>query len=112
MKILPSSPREWWQLGGSVVRFYTSPRVPRPLKAGVLLLSALYFVLPLDVLFDFIPLVGRLDDLSVVALVHLGAVLWARQRYALDGPTSPQPKSQGVSRDPDVKTVDVPAQSS
>jgi uncharacterized membrane protein YkvA (DUF1232 family) len=51
-----------------VKRLLGDPRVSRTRKA-VLVLLAGYLVLPFDVVPDFIPVVGQLDDAIIVALV-------------------------------------------
>ena len=56
-----------------VRRLLADPRVPRRRKALLLLLAG-YLALPFDLVPDFIPVAGQLDDAIVVALV-LRAVL-------------------------------------
>src|SRR5438552_2937220 len=51
-----------------VYRLYQDERVPTLLKAAVPLGVALYFVMPLDAIPDFIPVLGQLDDLAVIIL--------------------------------------------
>ncbi|MBW4698078.1 MAG: DUF1232 domain-containing protein [Aphanocapsa lilacina HA4352-LM1] len=109
MKFLPKSPGEWWQLARRVARFYSSARVPRGLKIAVVTLCAVYFLLPADLLLDLFPLVGRLDDLTAIALIHFGAVVWAQRQYRLDEPERPTALLQ---EDLAVTTtVDVPGRS-
>jgi uncharacterized membrane protein YkvA (DUF1232 family) len=55
------------------IRLLRDPRVPILAKA-VPLLGALYLVSPLDVIPDFLPLLGQVDDLSLV-LVALAMFL-------------------------------------
>ncbi|WP_164928782.1 DUF1232 domain-containing protein [Gloeobacter violaceus] len=109
MKFLPKSPGEWWQLARRMGRFYSSARVPRGLKIAVVALCALYFLLPTDLLLDRFPLLGRLDDLTAIALIHLGAVVWAQHQYRLD---EPERSPASLQADPAVTTtVDVPGRS-
>ncbi len=49
-------------------RLLQDPRVPAWIKIGVPLLVILYFVFPIDILPDFIPGLGQLDDIGVVLL--------------------------------------------
>ncbi len=49
-------------------RLVTDPRVPRRRKLLLLALVA-YLVMPLDLVPDFIPVAGQLDDAILVALV-------------------------------------------
>jgi len=56
-----------------VRRLLADPRVPRRRKALLGLLAA-YLALPIDLVPDFIPVAGQLDDAIIVALV-LRAVL-------------------------------------
>lgn len=51
-----------------VKRLLADPRVPRRHKLALALLVA-YLVTPLDLVPDFIPVVGQLDDAILVALV-------------------------------------------
>jgi len=51
-----------------VRRLLTDSRVPRRSKA-LLALAALYLASPIDLVPDFIPIVGQLDDAAVLALV-------------------------------------------
>ena len=51
-----------------VRRLLTDPRVPRRRKALLALLIG-YLVLPIDLVPDFIPVAGQLDDAIVVAIV-------------------------------------------
>jgi uncharacterized membrane protein YkvA (DUF1232 family) len=61
------------------VRLLRDPRVPSSAKA-LLLAPALYVIFPLDVLPDFIPVLGQLDDLAaVVACVELFVGLCPRE---------------------------------
>ncbi|UFP93409.1 YkvA family protein [Gloeobacter morelensis] len=84
MKYLPATPRDWWQAIGRIGRFYRSAQIPAPLKFAPLALSAVYFLLPVDFVPDFIPLVGQLDDVSVVFLIHMLVAGWAHQKYWID----------------------------
>lgn len=49
-------------------RLAGDPRVPRRQKAALVLLAA-YLAMPLDLVPDFIPVAGQLDDAILVALV-------------------------------------------
>ena len=51
-----------------VQRLMRDPRVPRRRKLALVLLAA-YLVLPFDLVPDFIPVAGQLDDAILVALV-------------------------------------------
>lgn len=55
-------------------RLLRDPRVPRPAKA-VLPALLVYLAMPIDLVPDFIPVLGQLDDLLVLAL---GAWLFLR----------------------------------
>jgi uncharacterized membrane protein YkvA (DUF1232 family) len=55
------------------IRLLREPRVPLLTKA-VPLLAALYLVSPLDVVPDFLPLLGQIDDLTLI-LIALAAFL-------------------------------------
>lgn len=51
-----------------IYRLFQDDRVPILLKVGVPLGVALYFVMPLDVIPDFLPGLGQLDDIAVLLL--------------------------------------------
>jgi uncharacterized membrane protein YkvA (DUF1232 family) len=53
---------------GLVARLSVDPRVPRRAKA-MLAMTALYLASPVDLIPDFIPGLGYLDDVLVVAVV-------------------------------------------
>jgi uncharacterized membrane protein YkvA (DUF1232 family) len=48
-------------------RLRTDPRVPRRAKVAIAF-AAVYVVLPIDVIPDFLPVIGVLDDVVIVAL--------------------------------------------
>jgi len=48
-------------------RLRTDPRVPRRAKFAIAL-AAVYVILPFDVIPDFLPVIGVLDDVVIVAL--------------------------------------------
>ena len=50
-------------------RLYTDPRVSLILKLAVPMLALLYFIVPIDLLPDFIPFVGQLDEVALVLLL-------------------------------------------
>lgn len=54
--------------GRLAFRLFNDPRVPGWVKYGIPLLVVLYLVMPLDVLPDFIPILGQLDDIGVIVL--------------------------------------------
>ena len=48
-------------------RLRTDPRVPRRAKLAIVV-AAFYVALPFDVIPDFVPVIGMLDDVVIVAL--------------------------------------------
>jgi uncharacterized membrane protein YkvA (DUF1232 family) len=56
-----------------VQRLVRDPRVPRRRKLALALL-VVYLVLPIDLVPDFIPVAGQLDDAILVALVLRGLI--------------------------------------
>jgi uncharacterized membrane protein YkvA (DUF1232 family) len=91
--------------GRLAFRLFNDPRVPSWVRYGIPLLAVLYLVMPLDVLPDFIPVIGQLDDLGVIVLaMSLMAklaptyVVDEHKRalgYDLKGGGSDSPKSSG-----------------
>ena len=59
---------EFLERGRLVLRLMQDERVPTWLKVGVPLVVALYFLFPIDLIPDFIPLLGQVDDIGVVLL--------------------------------------------
>ncbi|HWP91912.1 MAG TPA: DUF1232 domain-containing protein [Thermodesulfobacteriota bacterium] len=53
---------------------YSDPRVPRIAK-WLLWIAVSYIVLPFDLIPDFIPVIGHIDDVVIVPLL-LGLALW------------------------------------
>jgi uncharacterized membrane protein YkvA (DUF1232 family) len=51
-----------------IYRLFQDDRVPTILKVAVPLGVALYFVMPLDLIPDFLPGLGQLDDIGVLLL--------------------------------------------
>ena len=58
------------------------PATPLPVR-GLLVLLAAYLLLPFDIIPDFIPVAGQLDDLAVIILV-VGVVLLAVRPDRID----------------------------
>lgn len=67
----PALLRTLFSHGRLAGRLMREPRVPL-LSKGVPVLAALYLLSPLDLAPDFLPLLGQVDDLTVI-LVALGA---------------------------------------
>jgi uncharacterized membrane protein YkvA (DUF1232 family) len=63
-------------------RIFRHPEVPPAAKA-VMPGTLLYLASPIDVLPDFIPLVGQIDDLLVIGAA-LGLILWITPRHVLE----------------------------
>jgi uncharacterized membrane protein YkvA (DUF1232 family) len=79
-----------------VRRLIADQRVPRSRKALLAVLIA-YLALPIDLVPDFIPIAGQLDDVIVLALV-LGAILRAGGEQLLDEHWPGPERSLGVFR--------------
>jgi uncharacterized membrane protein YkvA (DUF1232 family) len=56
------------QLAGLIARLTGDPRVPKRVKA-ILGVAAVFLASPIDLIPDFIPVVGYLDDAVLVAIV-------------------------------------------
>jgi uncharacterized membrane protein YkvA (DUF1232 family) len=57
------------------VRLMREPRVPLLTKA-ILPLTALYVISPFDIVPDFIPVLGELDDLGIILLALVAFLRW------------------------------------
>ena len=79
-----------------VQRLLADPRVPRRRKLLLVLLVA-YLAMPIDLVPDFIPVAGQLDDAIVVALV-LRAVLRSGGEALLHEHWSGPPRSLNLVR--------------
>jgi len=62
-------------LGRMLVRLVADPVLPRAAKVA-LAAALVYLASPLDLIPDFVPLLGYLDDVLVAALVVDGVVNW------------------------------------
>ena len=62
-------------LGRLLARLVADPMLPRAAKIA-LAAALVYLASPIDLIPDFIPLVGYLDDVLVVALVVDGVLNW------------------------------------
>jgi len=62
-------------LGRLIVRLVADPVLPRAAKVA-LAAAVLYLASPVDLIPDFIPFVGYLDDVLIAALVVDGLVNW------------------------------------
>lgn len=57
-------------LNGQIAwRLYTDPRVSMLLKVAVPVVALLYFIMPIDLLPDFIPVIGQLDEVAIALLL-------------------------------------------
>jgi uncharacterized membrane protein YkvA (DUF1232 family) len=68
---LPSFVRLFWRL-------FRDPRVPLHLKTMVLAV-VFYVLLPFDVLPDYLPVVGQIDDLMLLVLAGYYFIRWSPQ---------------------------------
>jgi uncharacterized membrane protein YkvA (DUF1232 family) len=62
-------------LGRMLVRLVADPLLPRAAKVA-LAAAIVYLASPLDLIPDFVPLLGYLDDVLIAALVVDGIVNW------------------------------------
>jgi len=65
-----------------VWRMFRDPQVPAQAKV-VLPVIGLYVAMPFDLIPDFIPLLGQLDDLFIVA-AGLGLFIWLTPRHIVE----------------------------
>lgn len=54
--------------GRLALRLINDPRVPTWIRYGIPLVVVLYFIMPFDIIPDFIPGFGQLDDATVILL--------------------------------------------
>jgi uncharacterized membrane protein YkvA (DUF1232 family) len=97
-----------------IYRLFQDERVPTILKVAVPLGVALYFVMPLDLIPDFLPGLGQVDDIAVllmamnlfVTLAPQGVV--AEHRQALGQAEPDVPDTDATTR---LHATDAPRQS-
>ena len=61
--------QEIWQNGQLAFRLFADGRVPLMLKALVPAVALAYVVMPIDLLPDFIPVLGQLDEVAIILLL-------------------------------------------
>lgn len=76
---------------GKIRKMYAFFRDPKaPLKPKLLIGAALlYFVIPTDLIPDFIPMLGLTDDLAALMMI------WKQVSYVLNTYQTPQPVLDG-----------------
>ena len=91
----------------TVVRLAADPILPRAAKVA-LAAAALYLVSPIDLIPDFIPVIGALDDLLVVAIVVDGILNWVDRGLVLKYWPGSAESFDGVARAARVLAAWVP----
>src|SRR5689334_3186854 len=69
--------------GRLVWRLMNDARVPTWIKIGIPVIVLIYFITPIDVIPDFIPVLGQLDDLGVV-LLGMSLMIRFSPQYVVD----------------------------
>ncbi len=102
--------------GQLVWKLMGDPRVATATKVMLPLLAVLYFLSPVDLIPDFLPVLGQMDDLAVLALAVKLFVTLAppqvvaeyreaiRHRAPARGPAAPAPEGETV--DADYRVID------
>ena len=65
-----------------LTKLVLDPRLPRPVKLA-LIAVAVYLASPIDLLPDFIPVAGYLDDALLAAMALDGLLTWVDRRFVL-----------------------------
>jgi uncharacterized membrane protein YkvA (DUF1232 family) len=73
---LPNFVRLFWRL-------FWDRRVPIYLK-GMVVVAVLYVLSPLDILPDYLPLIGQIDDLSLLLLAGYYFIRWSPTRVVAE----------------------------
>lgn len=61
--------QEIWQNGQLALRLFADGRVPLMLKALIPAAALAYIIMPIDLLPDFIPVLGQLDEVAIILLL-------------------------------------------
>jgi uncharacterized membrane protein YkvA (DUF1232 family) len=69
-------------LAGLIAKLVRDPALPRPVKIA-LLAAAVYLVSPIDLVPDFIPVLGYVDDLLLGAIVLDGVLSFVNRDVVL-----------------------------
>jgi len=91
----------------TIVRLAADPILPTAAKVA-LAAAALYLVSPIDLIPDFIPGIGMLDDLFVVAIVVDGVLNWVDRGLVLKYWPGSAESFDGVARAARMLAVWVP----
>ena len=91
----------------TIVRLAADPILPTAAKVA-LAAAALYLVSPIDLIPDFIPGIGMLDDLFVVAIVVDGVLNWVDRGLVLKYWPGSAESLDGVARAARMLAVWVP----
>ena len=89
-------------MGTRFFRYVRDPRVPAWRRLSGLF-AVLYFIVPVDVIPDFIPLLGWMDDLGVLSAAALFMVREV-QRYQPPSSGWPTPVDESSSGSPRLRT--------
>jgi uncharacterized membrane protein YkvA (DUF1232 family) len=76
--------QEFIENGRLVWRLVQDARVPGWVKIGIPIVVALYFIMPIDVIPDFIPGLGQLDDLGVILMGMSMIIRFAPQQVVAE----------------------------
>ena len=71
------------QLAGLIARLAGDPRIPRRAKAA-LGVTAVFLASPIDFITDFLPVLGYLDDVILVAIVLDGLLNYVDRKILLE----------------------------
>ena len=74
---------EFWDKGRLAWRLLNDERVPTWVKVGIPIVVAVYLFSPIDIIPDFIPGFGQLDDLGVI-LLALGLIIRLSPKPAVE----------------------------
>lgn len=104
--------QEIWQNGQLALRLFADGRVPLMLKALVPVAALAYIIMPVDLLPDFIPVLGQLDEVAIILLLMRLFVSLAPQEVVAEHRQKMAGEATGASANSSTRDRDAASKAS